>query len=388
MKISILGSTGSIGTNTVEVINKHPEKFQVTGLCAGENICLLAEQILQLRPRLVCVKKSEDAAKLEKMIGSSVPTTVMYGSEGMKEVASMGEADIVVAAIAGSAGLLPTLAAVQSGKDVALANKETLVMAGELITREAKKNRCRIIPVDSEHSAVFQLLKGQSRNDLKSIILTASGGPFLNHTKSQLKNVTLEEALDHPRWKMGSKVTIDSASLMNKGLEIIEARWLFCIEPEKIKVVVHPQSIIHSMIEFLDGSVFAQMSEPDMKGPIAYALSAPRRLSNIVSPLDFAKLGKMTFHEPDIEKFPNLGLAYDALREGGLMPVVLNAANEAGVEMFLKRKIDFVSIPAVTHKVMSRFANIPNADLESIMQSDRWARQEAKRVMKKLTLLN
>lgn len=386
MKISILGSTGSIGTSTVEVISKYPDRFKVAGLCAGKNIRLLSEQILKLNPTVACVEKKGDAEKLERMIDGSVSTTVMYGADGMTAVAAMAESDIVVAAIAGSAGLLPTLAAVQSGKDVALANKEALVMAGELITSEAEKHGCRIIPVDSEHSAVFQLLKGQSRKDLKNIILTASGGPFLNHTKTQLQKVTLEEALNHPRWKMGSKVTIDSASLMNKGLEIIEARWLFGIPPDKIKVVVHPQSIIHSMIEFVDGSVFAQMSEPDMKGPIAYALSAPRRLANTVPPLDLAKLGTMTFFEPDIGRFPNLGLAYEALKEGGLMPAVLNAANEVGVEMLMKHKIDFCLIPVITEKVMSRFTNRATGDIETIMAADRWARQEAKRIIRQNAL--
>ena len=380
MKISILGSTGSIGTSTLEVIDKYSDDYEVAALAAGNNTDLLTRQIEKFKPRLVCIAE-DAAANIDTATGCLKTTEIVTGSEGLDMVATLSEADIVVAAISGSAGLLPALAAVKAGKTVALANKEALVMAGEIIVEEARKKNCRIIPVDSEHSAIFQLLEGRSKKDVKNIILTASGGPFLNTPSEELDRVTPEEALNHPRWKMGNKVTTDSATLMNKGLEIIEAHWLFKMPGEKIKVVIHPESIIHSMIEFVDGTVLAQLSPPDMKGPIAYALSCPERLDNVLPPLDFARIGKLTFSEPDQERFPAIKLAYRALKEAGLSPAVLNAANEVAVEEFHKRRIRFTSIPVLVEKVMDRFSNDRNVNIDNVMWSDRWARREAEALL-------
>jgi 1-deoxy-D-xylulose-5-phosphate reductoisomerase len=373
MKIAILGSTGSIGTSTLEVIEKYPEKYQVVGLSAGHNAELLQEQISKFKPEAVSLF---DDSGLD-IIKSCPGTEILFGVEGACKVAAMPEADVVVAAISGSAGLLPTLAAVKAGKTVALANKESLVMAGELIISEAKKSKAEIIPVDSEHSAIFQLLKDKKTEDVKNIILTASGGPFLGSTLEELENVLPEEALKHPRWKMGNKVTIDSASMMNKGLEVIEAHYIFGMPAEKIKVIVHPQSIVHSMVEFVDGTVFAQLSHPDMKAPIAYALSCPDRLNNIVEPLSFAEIGKLTFEDPDYERFPNLRLAFRALEMGGLMPVIMNSANEVAVQKFCDGLIGFTSIPKLIEKVMDSFNDNGGRTLDDIIEADKWARDKA-----------
>jgi 1-deoxy-D-xylulose-5-phosphate reductoisomerase len=373
MKIAILGSTGSIGTSTLEVIEKYPEKYQVVGLAAGDNAELLQEQISKFKPGTVSLSDNSGQDILNVCSG----TEVLYGVEGACKVAAMPEADVVVAAISGSAGLLPTLEAVRAGKTVALANKESLVMAGELIISEAKKNKAEIIPVDSEHSAIFQLLKDKKTEDVKNIILTASGGPFLRATLEELDNVLPEEALRHPRWKMGNKVTIDSSSMMNKGLEVIEAHYIFGMPAEKIKVIVHPQSIVHSMVEFIDGTVFAQLSHPDMKAPIAYALSCPDRLKDIVEPLSFAEIGKLTFEDPDYEKFPNLRLAFRALETGGLMPAVMNSANEVAVHKFCDGMIGFTSISKLIEKVMDSFNDNGGRALEDILEADKWARVEA-----------
>ncbi len=379
MKIAILGSTGSIGTSTLEVIEKYPEKYQVVGLTAGNNADLLEQQIRKFKPGVVSL--SEDSGTALSKICSQ--TEVLFGIEGACRIAAMSEADVVVAAISGSAGLLPTLAAVQAGKTVALANKESLVMAGELIVSEAKKNNAEIIPVDSEHSAIFQLLKGKNTADVKNIILTASGGPFLNTSVEDLENVTPEEALKHPRWEMGNKVTIDSASMMNKGLEVIEAHFIFGMPADKIKVIVHPQSIIHSMVEFIDGTVFAQLSHPDMKAPIAYALSCPDRLDDIVEPMSFGEIGKLTFEDPDHERFPALKLAFRALETGGLMAVVMNSANEVAVQKFCDGEIGFTSIPKLIEKVMDVFDNKTGMTLDDILETDRWARAMAESLVHK-----
>jgi 1-deoxy-D-xylulose-5-phosphate reductoisomerase len=381
MKIAILGSTGSIGTSTLEVIEKYPERYEVVGLAAGKNAALLASQIKKFKPRLVCLAEEDAAMSLRSLVAGSETTEIVSGTDGMNMVATLSDADIVVAAISGSAGLLSTVSAVRAGKTVALANKEALAMAGELITEEARQKNVKIVPIDSEHSAIFQLLDGRNKSDLRNIILTASGGPFLNYTKEELEMVTPEDALKHPRWKMGNKVTIDSATLMNKGLEIIEAHWLFGLPSENIKVVIHPQCIIHSMVEFIDGTVFAQLSQPDMKGPIAYALSCPERLNDTVEPLNFAKIGKLTFSDSDEERFPAIRLAYKALEAGGLMPSVMNAANEVAVQKFHERVIRFPSIPAVTEKVMERFQNDRSVNLENILWADRWARDESEKVI-------
>ncbi|MCP4714819.1 MAG: 1-deoxy-D-xylulose-5-phosphate reductoisomerase [Deltaproteobacteria bacterium] len=377
IKISLLGSTGSIGTSTLDIVAKFSDEYEIIGLAAGSNVELLAAQIRRFCPQLVCLAEEGAADKLRTLVGTGSATEIISGPAGVDLVATMPEADIVVAAISGSAGLLPTVAAVRAGKKVALANKESLVTAGQLIMEEAARTGAEIVPVDSEHSAIYQLLRGSDRSQVHNIILTASGGPFLHSSSEELKRVTPAQALKHPRWEMGSKVTIDSASLMNKGLEVIEAFWLFGYGSDRIKVIIHPQSIIHSMVEFIDGSVFAQLSEPDMKGPIGYALSCPQRLAGTVVPLDFARLGELSFCEPDLVRFPCLGLAYQALREGGLMPAVMNAANEIAVDRFISAEIPFMGIPVITDKIMMRFENKGEVALESILEVDRWARQEA-----------
>jgi 1-deoxy-D-xylulose-5-phosphate reductoisomerase len=335
------------------------------------------------RPRLVCLASEAAAASLAACIHKR-KAEVVWSSTGLEQVATMPEADIIVSAISGSAGLLPTLAAIKAGKDVALANKEALVMAGELLTREAARRQKRIIPVDSEHSAIAQILDGRGIGDVRSIILTASGGPFLHHSRAQLARVTPRQALRHPRWKMGTKVTIDSATLMNKGLEVIEARWLFGLEPENIHVVIHPQSIIHAMVEYIDGSVLAHLSQPDMKGPIAYALAGPQRLSRILKPLDITRIASLTFMEPDKKKFPCLGLAYRALAAGGLMPAVMNAANEIAVQQFLHKQISFTAIARLVERVMGAFRHNGNVTLESVLQADKWARAATEKAIKKI----
>lgn len=381
MKIAILGSTGSIGTSTLEIINKYPERYEAVALAAGNNVDLLAGQMQKFKPALVCLADEEAAMRLRSQSAKPATAEIVSGQEGLIRVATLSEADIVVVAISGSAGLIPTISAVRAGKNIALANKESLVMAGRLLIDEAERNNCRIIPVDSEHSAIFQLLDGHNRNEVRNIILTASGGPFLDYTKEELEKVTPADALKHPRWKMGNKVTTDSASLMNKALEIIEARWLFGLPHEKIKVVIHPQSIIHSMVEFIDGSVFAHLSQPDMKGPIAYALSCPQRLHNAVAPLDLTATGMLTFSAPDVERFPAIGLAYRALKAGGLMATVMNAANEVAVSKFHEGLIKFLAIPRLTQKVMDRFKSERDINLENILWADEWARQESKNVL-------
>jgi 1-deoxy-D-xylulose-5-phosphate reductoisomerase len=381
MKVAILGSTGSIGISTLEVLEKHRDRYEVIALAAGNNEILLAKQIKKFKPRFAALADKDSAIRLKSLLGNQESLEILSGRDGMQIVATLPEVDIVVAAISGAAGLLPTISAVRAGKTVALANKESMVMAGELITEEAKKNNCKIIPVDSEHSAIFQLINGRNKNDVRNIILTASGGPFLNYTKEEIENAGPEDALKHPRWKMGNKVTIDSASLMNKGLEIIEAHWLFGLPGERIKVVIHPQSIIHSMVEFTDGTFFAQLSKPDMKGPIAYALSYPERLPDTLEPLDLTETGELTFIKPDLERFPSLGLAYRALEEGGLIPSVMNAANEVAVEEFYKRRIKFSSIPELIEKVMGRFRNSMIVNMENILWADDWARRESQKIL-------
>jgi 1-deoxy-D-xylulose-5-phosphate reductoisomerase len=381
--VAIIGSTGSIGTAALEVCAAHPDKFRVVGLAAGKNVKKIADQVRLFRPRLVCLASETAAASLAACINKR-KTEVVWSSTGLEQVATMPEADIILSSISGSAGLLPTLAAIKAGKDVALANKEALVMAGELLTREASVRQKRIIPVDSEHSAIAQILDGRGIGDVRSIILTASGGPFLQHSRAQLARVTPRQALRHPRWKMGTKVTIDSATLMNKGLEVIEARWLFGLTPENIHVVIHPQSIIHSMVEYIDGSVLAHLSQPDMKGPIAYALSGPQRLSRILKPLDITRIARLTFLEPDKKKFPCLELAYRALAAGGLMPAVMNAANEIAVQQFLHKQIKFTSIARIVEQVMAAFRQNGSVTLEAVQQADSWARAAAENALEKL----
>jgi len=372
-KVLILGSTGSIGINVLNVIKNLPGKFKVTALTVNSRIDLLEPQIYEFNPEIVVVKDNNLGEELKKRIGNKC--IVYTGVEGLCRIASESDYDIFVGAMVGSAGLLPTIEAVKRGKRIALANKETLVVAGELITYLAKRHNAPILPIDSEHSAIFQCIEGEKDNEIEKIILTASGGPFLNRKKEELEKVTLAEALNHPNWKMGNKITIDSASLMNKGLEIIEARWLFGVPGEKIDVLVHPQSIIHSMVQFVDGSIKAQLGLPDMKLPIQYALTYPRRAANNFVRTNLADIGKLTFMEPDIDKFECLKLAYFAMNEGGTAPCTLNAANEIAVDKFLKGKIKFTDIPVLIRKALEKIKNYHSPDLNTIFECDRETRE-------------
>ncbi|MBI5887329.1 MAG: 1-deoxy-D-xylulose-5-phosphate reductoisomerase [Deltaproteobacteria bacterium] len=373
--VSILGSTGSIGINTLDIIRRHPERFKVVSLAAGNNVRLLKKQIDEFAPRCVSVLTEKAALELKRSIQGRVEIGV--GIEGAASAAAFPGADIVVSAISGAAGLVPTMAAIKAGRDIALANKETLVMAGAIVMREVKKRRIRLMPIDSEHSAVFQALEGHRRQDVRRIILTASGGPFLNTPLKRLKDVTPEEALNHPRWRMGRKISIDSATLVNKGLEVIEARWLFDMAAERISVAIHPQSVVHSMVEYIDGSIVAQMGAPDMKGPISYALSYPERIVSGAPALDLKGLS-LEFAEPDLKRFPCLGLACDALKDGGVMPAVLNAADEAAVDAFLKGRIGFTGIHRVIAKTLDAFVPSKGDAIEDIIEADCEARDMAK----------
>ncbi len=372
-KTLILGSTGSIGINTLDVIRRHPDKFSVSALTINTRIDLLIPQIQEFKPEVVVVVNEAAAEKLRNT--ANINCRILSGVEGLIYAASNCEYDILLGAMVGFAGLLPTIEAVKRGKRIALANKETLVVAGELITNLAKNNNAEIIPVDSEHSAIYQCLVGENINEVEKLILTASGGPFLNKNKNELEKVTVKEALAHPNWKMGNKVTIDSASLMNKGLEVIEAYWLFGFPKEKIEVVVHPQSIIHSMVEFVDGSIKAQLGMPDMRLPIQYALSFPERLENDFAKTDFRKLRELTFLEPDLDKFRCLRLAYETLSAAGTAPCVLNAANEVAVEKFLNGIISFNYIPSIINSALEKIENHKSPDLETIIECDKATRR-------------
>lgn len=339
----------------------------------------MAQQIEQFKPDLAVMYDQEHAEQLRKAVPRNQPVEILYGQEGYLKAASQNDADMVVMALVGAAGLLPTLEAIDAGKHIALANKETLVMAGELVMEKALNAGINIFPVDSEHSAIFQCLEGHRKIDLKKILLTASGGPFLNWPKSDFCRIKPKDALNHPTWQMGKKITIDSATLMNKGLEIIEAKWLFDVPPEQIQVVIHPQSIIHSLVAYCDGSIIAQLSKPDMTGAIAYALSYPERLDLGNSFLNLPSLNALTFYEPDLEKFPCLSLAMEACRTGGTLPAVLNATNEKAVDFFLENKIGFVQIPQLIEKVMNQHQLTPSPGLNEIMKSDQWARLTAEK---------
>ena len=375
-KIVILGSTGSIGTQTLDVIARHKD-IEVLGLTANSQIDLLEEQIKQFKPKVVCVMQEEKAYELKKrLIGQNLAVEVVYGQEGLMTVATLAEAEIVVTAVVGMIGLLPTIEAIKAGKVIALANKETLVTAGELVMSLARAKGSLILPVDSEHSAIFQSLQGNSHKSIEKLILTASGGPFRTFTKEQLESVTVEQALKHPNWVMGSKITIDSATLMNKGLEVIEAKYLFDVAPSQIDVVVHKESIIHSMVAYQDGSTIAQLGMPDMRHPIAYALYYPeRKPAQYIEKLNLVTIGGLSFEAPRKDAFPCLQFAYDALKCGGTMPTVLNAANEEVVASFLERKIRFMQIPEIIHRVMDQHICINKPSLEQILESDRWARE-------------
>ncbi len=374
--LSILGSTGSIGLSTLDVVRQHPEKFSISGLAAGRDVVTLAQQIKEFRPTAVSVMDTDAAIKLSALLGDYKPD-ILYGIEGTIAVATVEEADMVVSAIVGAAGLIPTVSAITAGKHIALANKETLVVAGALVSDLIQKHKVHLLPVDSEHSAIFQSLQGHRKEDVVRIILTASGGPFRNTSAEELKLVCLEQALKHPQWTMGAKITIDSATMMNKGLEVIEAHWLFAIPAEKIDVVVHPQSIIHSMVEYIDGCVIAQLGAPDMRAPIAYALSWPERCESGIQKLDLAKIGTLTFEEPDMERFPALRLAFDALKAGRTCPAVLNAANEIAVAAFLDKKIRFTEIAETVDKTMQAHEAYTPVELDDYLHADRWARDTA-----------
>jgi 1-deoxy-D-xylulose-5-phosphate reductoisomerase len=374
-KISILGSTGSIGTSTLDVVRQNPGELQVIALACGKNLDLVAKQIEEFRPRLVSVRNPADAALLKGKIREKVE--ILSGDEGAVAVATHPEVDMVMSAIVGAAGLVPTYAAIRAKKDIALANKETMVIAGEFMNAAAKECGVKILPVDSEHSAIFQCLAAGDHSEIRRLILTASGGPFLNNPAADLAAVTVEEALKHPNWNMGAKITIDSATLMNKGLELIEARWLFDVEPARLDVHVHPQSIVHSMVEFHDGSVMAQLGIPDMRVPIALALVHPKRLKNQLPQLKLTEVRELTFFTPDEEKFVCLRLAKQVLKAGGTLPAVLNAANEVAVQRFLDKKIPFLQIPVVVEKTLAAHRSQTPRSLEQIVEIDQWARKQA-----------
>ncbi len=379
--ISLLGSTGSIGTNVLDIVRKFPGKFQIVGLAAGKNISLLRDQIEAFEPEIVSVATEELARDLAILLGSGWTKKIHTGRDGNIKVATINSADTVVSAIVGAAGLLPTLRAIEAGKKIGLANKETLVMAGDLIMQAARDNKVDILPIDSEHNAIFQCLKAGRRQDLHKIILTASGGPFIEKPLTALWDVSPKEALAHPNWSMGPKISIDSASLMNKGLEVIEAKYLFNVNIEDIEVVVHPQSIVHSMVEYIDGSVISQMGVADMRIPIAYALSYPRRLRINLPRLNLPQAKDLTFHKPDFKRFPALKLAYQACKRGGTLPAVLNGANEIAVDAFLNNKIRFPEIGLVVAECLERHKRQDIKDIETVLQADISARMQAESVV-------
>lgn len=377
MNLTILGATGSIGQNTLSIVDTFPDRFTVRALTGKNNLDLLARQIIRFSPDIAAVFDEHGAAGLEKRLPSGCRTEVRYGEDAYIAAATHPDVDMVVSAMVGGAGLLPTLAAIRAKKDIALANKETLVMAGDLVMAAARENNVRILPVDSEHSAVFQCIAGNRRTDLHKIFLTASGGPFLHRSKSDFASITVEDALAHPTWQMGSKISIDSATMMNKGLEVIEAGHLFDLPHESIEVLIHPQSIVHSMVAFRDGSVLAQMGIPDMKGAIAYALSHPERLPIGVDLPDFPGLGSLSFASPDMNKFSCLALAFKAGEAGGTMPAVLNAANEIAVSAFLERRIGFDQIAGLIEGTMAQHQPLMAPGIEDVLSADMWARKTA-----------
>jgi 1-deoxy-D-xylulose-5-phosphate reductoisomerase len=376
-RLAILGSTGSIGVNTLDIVQQHAEKFTVVGLAAGSNIDLLEQQIRQFHPAYVSISDLQRAKELRERT-ADLSIEILEGSHGASAIASLPEVDLVVSAIVGGAGLAPTLAAIRAGKDVAIANKEPLVMAGEVVMREAK-GHAQLLPVDSEHNAIFQALAGQRHIDVRRLILTASGGPFRTLPREKFHEITVHAALQHPNWRMGRKITVDSATLMNKALEVIEARWLFEVSADQLDVVVHPQSIVHSLVEFVDGSIIAQLGIPDMRIPISYALNYPNRLPNSFPQLNLSQVGTLTFEPPDLRRFPCLQMGFEAIKASGTVPAVLNAANETTVEAFLNEKIHFNDIPMVIAETLHRHDAKPltSGDLDVILDADRWARETA-----------
>ena len=381
--IAVLSSTGSIGRQTLQVVREMPEKFRVTALAARENDCLMLQQIREFNPKVAVLLDDGRARRLRDNLGKNSRTVVLYGEDGIERCITESGCDVVLNGMVGIAGLVPTLTALEAGKSVALANKETLVAGGQLVMDLASRKGQKIIPVDSEHSAIFQCIGSTPPSQVKRLLLTASGGPFRGKRKEDLREVTPSQALEHPNWKMGNKITIDSATLMNKGLEVIEARWLFGMDADSIEVVIHPQSIIHSMVEMVDGAILAQMGNPDMRLPIQYALTYPERMPSGVPGYDPVETGRLEFFKPDLETFPSLRLAYAALREGGTMTTVLNGANEAVVELFLKGAVPFNSIPAVVEKVMEKHNNHKNPCLDDIIYWDGWSRSQVATLVQK-----
>lgn len=381
--LSILGSTGSIGVSTLDVVAEFPERYSIVSLSAGSNLALLAEQVRRFKPQCVSVVSADDVVRLKSLLGD-VKVEILSGEEGASQCATHSDVAMVVSAIVGAAGLVPTLAAIGAGKDIALANKETLVMAGSLVMDSVRSNGVKLLPVDSEHCAIHQSLAGHRLTDVRKLILTASGGPFRTFSRQQLEQVTVAQALSHPNWTMGKKISIDSATMMNKGLEVIEARWLFDIEAQHIDVHVHPQSIVHSMVEYVDGTVIAQMGIPDMKTPIAYALSWPERLPLQLPALDLCALSDLTFSRPDLELFPCLKLAYQALEQGGSAPVVLNAANEVAVDCLLNDRIRFLDIPTLIEEVLNRTPYQCVDSVEDVIGIDERARMMSYELIGKL----
>ncbi|PTM58970.1 1-deoxy-D-xylulose-5-phosphate reductoisomerase [Desmospora activa] len=376
-RIAILGSTGSIGRSTLEVVRQHPDRFRVSALAAGNNVDEMVRQVEAFQPQLISMATEEAAQAVRERI--SFPLEVAVGEEGLLAVATAPDATDVMSALVGSQGLPPTLAAIRAGKKIHLANKETLVMGGEIVMSEAKRHQVPILPVDSEHSAIFQCMNGERKQDIRRLVITASGGAFRDWSREELVHATRDQALTHPNWSMGPKVTIDSATLMNKGLEVMEARWLFDLPYDQIDVLIHPESIIHSMVEYEDGAVMAQLGTPDMKGPIQYALSHPERWPLETKRLDLAAIGRLHFREADMKRYPCLRMAYEAGRAGGTVPTVLNAANEIAVARFLDGGLSFLEIEAMIEEVLSRHTPQSNPDLEELFAADRWARDTARR---------
>jgi 1-deoxy-D-xylulose-5-phosphate reductoisomerase len=370
--VVVLGSTGSIGRNALSVLSDFTDRFSVFGLSSNVNIGLLRKQIKRFKPKKVVITDEESFRSFKE----ETEIEILLGLEGLKELCSDPEVDLVINALVGSVGLLPSFEAVESKKNLAIANKETLVMAGDLLIQKAKEKNVKILPIDSEHSAILQCLLTGKKNEVKRLILTASGGPFLKRKKEDLKNVKVKEALSHPTWEMGKKITVDSATLMNKGLEVIEAHWLFDMPVDRIRVLIHPQSIVHSMVEFVDGSLIAQMSIPDMRIPIQYALFYPERLPANNRPLDLTQIKSLTFEEPDQEKFPCLEICYQALQMGGTAPAVLNAANEMAVKAFLEEKLSFVEIHEIVKQTLNHHQVAENPGLDDILNADKWAKEE------------
>ena len=380
--IAILGSTGSIGVNALKVIQCNPEKYKVIALAAGRNVELLMKQIEEFRPRAVAILEEKLVSQLKDRFAKKGRPEIFFGTDGFKFLVSMDQVDTIISAMTGAAGLLPTYEAIKAGKHIALANKETMVMAGPLIIAEAEKKGVTVLPIDSEHSAILQSLMGHPREDLRRMILTASGGPFKDFSLEEMSKVTPAQALKHPNWNMGPKISIDSATLMNKGLEAIEAKWFFDLEIDQISILIHPQSVVHSMVEYKDGSIIAQLGIPDMIIPISYALSYPHHLKNSLPPLELETIGVFGFEKPDLNKFKCLKLALKAAEMGGSTPAVLNGANEIAVESFLEGRIGFLDIPELIEKTIETHKPYPIDSIEAVMKADRWARETAREFLR------